>query len=293
MSVLETIKGRLNTEAWSTQKKLSAFLIVIFGILWFAYFIVACTYLADPINSSALRVWVTTPPTEVSDGSRVFPQFTICPHGDLRGAIVSLQCDNYDWYNNRLLKTLQPVYLSGIFPDYPNWMCYSYNSDGKDSNIDYVNCSGVVAASSTALHAFFDDPGSGVNFFDGTNRPPGNDNWINPKGTRNDIGLELSIWDTTDPLGGPVGKTSIDNPTRKYKVNAQTVSQPMGNVTSFNIWWGSNDVWHYERHSPFVFFHWVGFLGGAAFLLKMLYEVIMAIFNCFFPIEHHGYSEMK
>jgi hypothetical protein len=289
MTLLDNIKERLKT----TQQKFSAVLIVVFGILWFVYFIVACTYLADPINSDALRVWVTKPPTETPDGSRVFPQFTICPHGSLQGAIVSLQCDNYDWYQGQLVKTLKPVYLSGIFSDFPDWTCYSYNSDGADSSMDFVNCSGIVTPDCTALHAFFDDPGSGKDFFDGTNRPSEDDNWINPKGTRNDIGITLSIWDTTDPTGGPVGKTSIDDPTRKYNVNAQTVSSPQGNLTSFNIWWGSAEVWHYEKHSPFVFFHWIGFIGGAAFLLKMLYDVIMAIFNVLCPAERQGYSEMK
>jgi len=286
---MDFIRERIKTP----RQKFSVVLIVIFGILWFSYFIVACTYLADPINSESLRVWVTKPATETADGSRVFPQLTICPHGSLSGAIVSLQCDVYDWYQGQLLKTLTPVYLNNIFSDFPAWTCYSYNSEGLDSNIDFVNCTGEVTPDCTALHAFFDDPGSGKDFFDGTNRPSGDDNWINLKGTVNDIGIAVSIWDTTDPLGGPVGITTVDSPTRKYKVNAQSVSEPKGNVTSLRVWWGSTDVWHYQRHSPFVFFHWVGFIGGAACLLKMLYDIIMALFNYFYPADRQGYSEMK
>jgi len=289
MTIVETIKEKINTP----HKKLSAFLIVIFGILWFAYFVVACTYLADPINASTLRVWVTQPSTDTQDGSRVFPQMTICPHGSLSGSIISLQCDNYDWDQGRLIKTLKPVYLNNIFPDYPAWTCYSYNSDGLDSSIDTVNCTGQVTPDCTALHAFFDDPGTGKDFFDGTNRPQGDDNYINLVGTVTDILLELSIWGTADPTGGPVGKTVIDNPTRQYRVNAQNTIEPHGNITSFNIWWGSNDVWHYQNHSPFVFFHWVGFIGGAAFLLKALHDVIMAIFSCISPSSREGYAEMR
>jgi len=284
------IKERFN----SPHKKASAILIAIFGILWFAYFIVACTYISDPINNSALRVWVTTPSYVNQDNSRVFPQLTLCPHGSLSGKIVSLQCDNYDWETGQLVKTLTPVYINNLFPDYPDWTCYSYNSEGADSNIDFLNCSGIVDGGSYALHAFFDDPGSGSDFFDDYNRPPSNDNWVNVMGTNNDIGIDMSIWNTADPTGGPIGSASISSPTRQYQVHAQVTSPtPKGNMTYINIWWDSQYVWHYQQQNPFTFFQWLGFIGGAGFILRIIHEIAMAIFTIIFGSKDPRYAEIQ
>jgi len=288
--VLEFIKERLSTP----HQKFSVVLGAILGILWFAYFIVACTYISDPINSSALRTWVTTPSYLNQDNSRVFPQVTLCPHGSLSGKIVSLQCDNYDWVTGQT-RTLTPTYINNLFSGYPDWTCYSYNADGSDSNIDFLNCSGIVESGSTALHAFFDDPGTGADFFDDYNRPPGNDNWINLIGTTNDIGIDLSIWNTADPVGGPIGPASINNPTRQYEIVVEVESPiPKGNVTYINIWWDSEYVWHYQQQNPFTFFHWLGFIGGAGFILKTIHEIAMAIFTLIFGAPRdQKYVEIK
>jgi hypothetical protein len=164
--------------------------------------------------------------------------------------------------------------------------------DGAEKDIELADCEGTTTLGAP-FHVFFDDPGTGINFFDGDNRPLANDNYLNPDGTTNEIGLDLTIWDTTDPQGGPIGNPSITDPARAYKVTGHSVSWNQ-NTTSFRMFWRAAKVWHYQNQPPFNFVHWLGLLGGTAFLFRLIHDIIMAVSKIFFCAEgQQGYTEVK
>jgi len=280
---LQNLTSSLKERFSSLNNKISAVFVFLLFILWFAYFCVASQKLADPLNAQNLRVWVTKPKT------RVFPQFSACPHPpDSKAVITSLTCS---WYhdNTKTRRLLKPTPLTPTSDS--SWICMGYNVDGSDSDINFVECNGTTTLNAP-LHFYFDDPKTGADFFkEDTN---GDSDWINPYGSINNIAVELTTWGTSDESGGKIEKPSLTNPSRTYKFRAHTLSEPKRNFTVVSIWWGSDFVWHYENYDNYGFALWLGLIGGAAFTLSLIHSILMFIVSFFFPPESRaGYTEMK
>jgi len=278
MSFLSELKERFS----SVDKKASAGIALILFLLWFIYFCFACKKLADPLNKQNLRVWVTKPQT------RVFPQVSVCPHPpDSRAAITSLTCI---WYDKNT-KKWTPLQYTPLNPTSDlSWTCLGYNVDGSDSYIDNVFCNGTTTRQAP-LHFYFDDPKTGADFF--KEETLGDSDWINPYGSRNNIAIELTTWWTSDESGGSIEKPSLTNPTRTYKLRAHTLADPVGNFTVVSIWWGSDTVWHYDSYANYDFLQWFGLVGGAAFILHLMYRIFMLSVTFFVADNRTGYTEMK
>jgi len=241
------------------------------GFLFF--FIIGCVKLGDAIGGASFRMYLTQPE------DLPFPTWTICPQ--LNYQIKQSACSVINRQNHRPYPTIIP---SKSVQAPSGATCVAYNPAGDLFVGDnYIECTSTVSNgddTDVPSRIFFDQPGS--NFSRCTGCIGGTDNFLLTPGHSTTLGLELSLFQDSSSIP-EYTQTYTDRipdgiPTHAYRLSGQSVYvAELGNVSRSTIFWNSKVVTHYERFRFFDFWLWMGYLGGTAYLLKMLHNFVMWI----------------
>jgi len=120
------------------------------------------------------------------------------------------------------------------------------------------------------VKVYFDPPGT-LDIFNCDQCVEGQDNSIMNWGNFVRIALELAIFN-----GVPQYMVYPSNSWISFQ--ERNISHQSWNIESF-FYFDSNDVWNYSPHSFYSFWSWIGLLGGAAFLMKWIHDILLVIIS--------------
>jgi len=275
---MEVIKSHLN----STSKKVSFAIYCVVGLIMFIYFIFDCIQANSAQHTPSFRIWMQNQP------SLSFPQFTVCPEYN-EGAILYLQC----WI-------LQPKSLGGniVIPSSGSVttsdgrQCTKFNTDVHIQNVGQgelwceANATNGWVGLDGNIQFFFAD--QGVNNYQDAECGEcilGQDNYVADWRSFTYINIEKKVYITNG--------TNV-----RYQANGYSYPYPTYYNGTHNIdvlfGYSSLDVWYYQLHNYYNFWQWMGYLGGAAFLFKMIHDAIMGSLNAtIFKDSNEQYTTIK
>jgi hypothetical protein len=246
--------------------KLSVALWVVLGIFYFIYFVFACIQADHAAKRHSFRVW------SEEQASIQFPEFVLCPEYP-EGLIATIECRILQPNPNNPLIT-PTVIKPGTYSQWnPDFTCYGYNMDGAVPIGNHtvwcrMNATNGPGRPQGNVQVFFVKPDTKVNQFllDCDDCIDGQDNYVMPWGTLTTLGLELYFFEEVP----------------RYETYG--FSYPVSNF-SYNIEglfsWHSHYVWYYNQHNYYNFWQWMAFIGGAAFLMKILHDLIVSFCDIF------------
>jgi len=251
---LQTSEGKISLVIWT-----------ILSLLWFIYFIQASVQLANGSSGNNWRLWKTvqSPPK--------FPQFIICPQYP-EGSIEAIECNilQSNPKNPIITPTLLPP---GYLTNQGKFSCYGYNLDGTVPIGNHtvwckVNATNGWVSPIGHAQVYFDPPGT-LDIFDCDQCVQGQDNYVMNWGNLVRIALELEIF-----KGVP--QYSVYPSNSWFSKEERNITHQSWNIECL-FFWDSDDVWNYAPHSYYSFWSWIGFLGGAAFLLNWIHDITLAV----------------
>jgi len=257
---MEEVKLWLGTRAG----RVSFTLWIVLSVFFFAFFILVSK---ESLNSQGFMVRKVT---EQGTNMGHFPAFLLCPQFD-GGKIVDILCTIQEGKtkDHPADPPLTPLPVKPN-PNDNTYVCYGFNLNEKaDIGNRTVRCqvnatNTAVANSKEGVIAYFyptDGKLFNENLFtdcQGCVEPQ--NSWILPPLYWSHVGIE---------------KIRI-NHGEKYKVSGESFTtgpgEPAGSDIQAFFFWNTRDVWHYENFNYFNFWHWMGLVGGAAFLIKLLHD---------------------
>jgi len=257
--MMEVLKARLST----LPQKISFVIICCSVFIMFFYFIFACVQAQSALTTPTYRIWMKT------EQNVAFPQFTVCPEYS-EGLIEFIQC----WILKKGGNILIPPSSTFVTPD--GRACTVFNADGHIQNVARAelwcsaNATNTWVATAGNIQFFFAAQGE-TNYDDICGECVlGQDNYVANWHQDTYISVEKKVFYSN-------GFTDQRFLTTGY---SYPFDQGISNYTrhhDMDILFGftSLDVWYYQQYNLYNFWQWMGFVGGAAFLFKMIHDGVM------------------
>jgi len=274
-TAMGSIMGKLEEKFPGTLGKISLACYSIIGIIWFTAFIIGCIKLSDPSSSSSWRMWIETA------SALNFPTWVICPHrfGYNLGATT---CYVMQYQNRSPVAT-----VSGQSVKSP-WgtQCLSFNYAGnlEMQNNYYLHCDATTtngSDTSAPVKYYFVDQ-DGTNFTSCSSCLGSSDFFVLAPNHTAYLGLELTVYqdgNTVEPnaiITTPKATGGI--PGSSYRVGGQSLyDNTLNGVSRTIMTWNTRNIMHWQRTNFYDFWQWIGYLGGAAFLFKLIHDFLIGV----------------
>jgi len=257
----------VKTKSKTTEGKTSLLLWLVLGIFYFVYFVVICNEAVLATKGNDWRIWVETNPN-----SRQFPQFVICPQYH-EGEITGIDCKVLESKGHHNPNNPSIVYqpLTPNPNEHPDYVCYGFNMRGNVNILNQhvwceINATNGFVTNKGNVQVFFDKVGT-FEWLNCAECVMGVDNYIMPWQNEARVGIqEMSF----HGLGG--NRYSVQG--THYPFTPSVNYTYSSDIESF-FYWNSNDVWNYQNHNYYSFWTWVGYVGGAAFLVKLCHDGLL------------------
>jgi len=282
---------RNKTRLETPQGKVSTFIWLLLVIFWLIHFIFTSVKLGDE-KSSSFRVWIKFVPEEL------FPQFAICPATFLEKTAHFSSGPNC-FIEDRQTHKRTPIYPVSMTKNIHTCQVFNTKADVYVGN-NSVACDWQVTSPKTP-GIFYDSyvvyTQAGDPMFvdcDDVTCPTG-PHWVRtPPHSFTFVGIETTSFADDDDMGYKKIKNEkefrnddddeLKLPMRAYRAYGQTMHGGGGpraghNNTGIDTRWQSQDIWGYQHYAFFNFWGFVSYVGGCAFLMVMLHNLIFTIVN--------------